>query len=308
MRKKVSIIGAGNVGATTAQFTVQSGIADVVLFDIADGIPRGKALDIAEACPLWNSPSTIKGTNNYSDTAGSDIVVIAAGFPRKPGMSRSDLLHANANVIKEICIEIAKTSPNATIIVVTNPMDVMAQLAWKTTEFSCKRVMGMGGILDAARLTAFLSWELNVSPEDVEALVLGGHGDEMVPLSRFAAVKGIPVTELLPKWKIESLIERTRNGGAEIVSLLKSGSAYYAPAAATFQMIKSILLDEKRVLPCAAYLNGEYEIKDVYMGVPAILGKEGVEKIIEIKLTKEEKSQFMKSCTSVRNLIKKLSI
>ncbi len=308
MRKKVSIIGAGNVGATTAQFVVQSGLADVVLFDIAEGIPQGKALDLAEACPLWNSSSTIKGTNNYSDTAGSDIVVIAAGFPRKPGMSRGDLLLANANVIRETCVNISKTSTNAIIIVVTNPMDIMAQLAWKTTEFSCKRVIGMGGILDAARLTAFLSWELDVSPEDVEALVLGGHGDEMVPLTRFTAVKGMPVTELLPKSGIESLIERTRKGGAEIVALLKTGSAYYAPAAATFQMIRSILLDEKRLFPCAAYLNGEYGFKDIYMGVPVILGKEGIEKIVEVKLTKEEKAQFRKSCTSVRKLIKKLSI
>jgi malate dehydrogenase len=308
MRKKVSIIGAGNVGATTAQFVVQSGLADVVLFDIAEGIPQGKALDLVEACPLWNSSSKIKGTNNYSDTAGSDIVVIAAGFARKPGMSRGDLLLANANVIRETCVNIAKTSPNAIIIVVTNPMDIMAQLAWKTTEFSCKRVIGMGGILDAARLTAFLSWELNVSPEDVEALVLGGHGDEMVPLTRFTAAKGIPVTELIPKNGIESLIERTRKGGAEIVALLKTGSAYYAPAAATFQMIRAILLDEKRLLPCAAYLNGEYGLKDIYMGVPVILGKEGVERIVEVKLTKEEKAQFRKSCTSVRKLIKKLSI
>src|SRR4030043_247406 len=308
MKKKISIIGSGDVGATTALFITLSGIADVVLFDIAEGIPQGKALDLAEACSLWKSPSKIKGTNNYTDTAGSDIVVIAAGFPRKPGMSRNDLLHANANVIRETSIEIAKTSPDAIIIVVTNPMDVMAQLAWKTTEFSCKRVMGMGGILDASRLTAFLSWELNVSPEDTEALVFGGHGDEMVPLPRFTTVKGISVTELLPKKKIEILIDRTRNGGAEIVSLLKSGSAYYAPAAATFQMIKSILLDEKRMLPCAAYLNGEYAIKDLYMGVPVILGKEGVEKVIEVKLTKEEKVQFRKSCTHVRKLIKRLLI
>jgi malate dehydrogenase len=308
MRKKVSIIGAGNVGATTAQFITQSGIADVVLFDIASGIPQGKALDIAEACALWNTSSTIKGTNHYHDTVDSDVVVVAAGFPRKPGMSRSDLLHANADVIRETCVNIAKTSPDAIIIVVTNPMDVMAQLAWKTTEFSCKRVMGMGGILDTSRLTAFLSWELNVSPEDIEALVLGGHGDEMVPISRFTTVKGIPVTELLSRKRIESLIERTRNGGAEIVGLLKSGSAYYAPAASTFKMIKSILLDEKRLLPCAAYLNGEYGFKDIYLGVPVILAREGIEKIIEVKLTKEEKAQLRKSCASVRKLVKKLLI
>jgi malate dehydrogenase len=308
MRKKVSVIGAGNVGATTALFVVQSGIADVVLFDVVDGMPQGKALDLAEACPLWNSPSALMGTQNYADIKDSDVVVITAGLARKPGMSRSDLLHANANIVKDACIEIAENSPNAVLIVVTNPMDVMAQLAWKTTEFSCKRVMGMGGILDASRLRAFLSRELHASPEDIEALVLGGHGDDMVPLSRFMTVKGIQITELLSKKKIEALIERTRTGGAEIVSLLKSGSAYYAPAAATFQMIKSILLDERRILPCAAYLNGEFGIKDIYMGVPVILGKEGVERIIEIKLAKEEKAQFRKSCASVRKLIKKLSI
>ena len=308
MRKKVSVIGAGNVGATTAQFVLQSGIADVVLFDVVDGMPQGKSLDLAEACPLWNSPSRIIGTHNYSDTKDSDIVVITAGLARKPGMSRNDLIHANADIIRKVSIEVAKTSPNALAIVVTNPMDVMAQLAWKTTEFSCKRVMGMGGILDASRLRTFLSLELHVSPEDIEALVLGGHGDDMVPLSRFITVKGIQITELLPKKKIDALIERTRNGGAEIVSLLKSGSAYYAPAAATFQMIRSILLDEKRMLPCAAYLNGEYGIKDIYMGVPVVLGKEGVEKIVEIKFTKEERTQFRKSCSSVRKLVEKLSI
>jgi len=308
MKKKVSVIGAGNVGATTAQLVVQSGIADAVLFDVVEGMPQGKALDMAEACPLWNSSSTIKGTNTYSDTSGSDIIVITAGLARKPGMSRSDLLHANANIVKGVCREIAKTSPNAIVIVVTNPMDVMAQLAWKTTEFSCKRVIGMGGILDASRLAAFLSWELDVSPEDIEALVLGGHGDDMVPLPRFTTVKGIPLPELLPKKRIEFLIERTRTGGAEIVSFLKSGSAFYAPAASTFQMIKSILLDEKRMLPCAAYLNGEYGIKEIYMGVPVILGEEGVKKIVELKLTKEEKAQFKKSCESVRKLIKNLGI
>jgi len=308
MRRKVSVIGAGNVGATTAQLVVQSGIADVVLFDVVDGMPQGKSLDIAEACPLWNSPSTIIGTQNYADTEDSAIVVITAGFARKPGMSRNDLLHANAGIIKEVCTEIATTSPNALVIVVTNPMDVMAHLAWKTTEFSCKRVMGMGGLLDASRLRTFLSLELHVSPEDIEALVLGGHGDDMVPLSRFITVKGIQITELLPKKKIDALIERTRNGGAEIVSLLKSGSAYYAPAAATFQMIRSILLDEKRMLPCAVYLNGEYGAKDIYMGVPVVLGKEGVEKIVEIKFTKEERAHFRKSCLSVRKMVEKLSI
>jgi malate dehydrogenase len=258
MRKKITIIGAGNVGASTAQLIAKEGLADVVLYDIAEGIPQGKALDISEACPLWSSAVSVRGTNTYADTKDSDIVVITAGFPRKPNMSRDDLLHANADVIKNASGAIEKTSPNAIIIVVTNPMDAMAQLAWKTTEFSCRRVMGMGGILDASRFRAFLACELNVSPEDIEAMLLGGHGDQMVPLPRFTTVKGIPITEIMKKNRIDALIQRTRNGGAEIVHLLKSGSAYYAPAAATFQMIKSILYDEKRMLPCAAYLNGEY--------------------------------------------------
>jgi malate dehydrogenase len=308
MRKKITIIGAGNVGASTAQLIAEEGLADVVLYDIAEGMPQGKALDIAEACPLWGSAVSVKGTNKYSDTKDSDIVVITAGFPRKPHMSRDDLLHANADVVQAASGSVAKTSPNAIIIVVTNPMDAMAQLAWKTTEFSCRHVMGMGGVLDAARLRAFLAWELNVSPEDIETMLLGGHGDQMVPLPRFTTVKGVPITEIMKKKRIDALIQRTRSGGAEIVHLLKTGSAYYAPAAATYQMIRSILLDEKRLLPCAAYLNGEYGVKDLYVGVPVILGKEGVEKVMEIKLTKEEKSQFRESCTSVRKLIKKLAI
>lgn len=308
MRKKITIIGAGNVGASTAQLIAREGIADVVLFDIAEGIPQGKGLDIAEACPLWGSAVSVKGTNNYADTKNSDIVVITAGFPRKPNMSRDDLLHANADVVKAASQAIAKTSPHAIIIVVTNPMDAMAQLAWKTTEFSCRRVMGMGGILDAARFRTFLAWELNVSPEDVETMLLGGHGDQMVPLPRFTTVKGIPVSEIMKRKTLEALIQRTRSGGAEIVGLLKSGSAYYAPAAATYQMIKSILLDEKRVLPCAAYLNGEYGVKDLYVGVPVILGKEGVEKVVELKLAKDEKAMFRESCSAVRKLVKKLAI
>ncbi|MFZ5907443.1 MAG: malate dehydrogenase [Nitrospirota bacterium] len=308
MKKKISIIGAGNVGATTALLIVQSGIADVVLFDVVEGMPQGKALDLGEACPLWNSSAKIKGTNDYADTADSDIVVITAGFARKPGMSRSDLLHANAEVVKSACTQIAETSPHSVIIVVTNPMDVMAQLAWKTTAFSCKRVMGMGGILDAARFRSFLAWELNVSPEDIEALVFGGHGDDMVLLPRFTTIKGVPVTELLSRKKVNAIIERTRNGGAEIVSFLKTGSAYYAPAASAFQMVKAILLDEKRMLPCAAYLNGEYGIKDVYMGVPVVLGQEGAERIVEVKLAREEKMRVRKSYASVQKLIKTLNL
>ncbi|RJQ20005.1 MAG: malate dehydrogenase [Nitrospiraceae bacterium] len=307
-RKKITVVGAGNVGASTAQLIAKEGLADVVLYDIAEGIPQGKALDIAEACPLWGSAVSVKGTNSYSDTKDSDIVVITAGFPRKPDMSRDDLLHANAGVVKAASGAAATASPNAVIIVVTNPMDAMAQLAWKTTGFSCRRVMGMGGILDAARFRAFLSWELNVSPEDIEAMLLGGHGDQMVPLPRFTTVKGIPITELLKKARIDALVQRTRSGGAEIVGLLKSGSAYYAPAAATCQMVKSILLDEKRLLPCAAYLNGEYGAKGLYVGVPVILGKEGVEKVVELKLTKEEKAMFKESCTAVKRLVRKLDI
>lgn len=308
MRGKVSIIGAGNVGATTAQFVVQSGIADVVLFDIVEGLPQGKALDIAEACPLWNSSSTIKGTNNYSDTANSDVIVITAGLPRKPGMSRDDLLQANANIVREVCTKIAKTSPDAIIIVVTNPMDVMTYLAWKASSFHHKKVIGMGGILDSVRFRRFIAWELDISPEDVDALVIGSHGDQMVPLPRFTTAKGVSITELLKKNTIETLIQRTRKGGVEIVDLLKTGSAYYAPAASVFQMVKSILLDEKRMLLCSVYLNKEYGIKDIYAGVPVIVGKEGVEKIIELKLSKGEKTQFRESCAAIRRLIKKLSI
>jgi len=308
MKKKVSVIGAGNVGTSVAQMIAQASLADVALFDIEDGIPQGKALDIAEACPIWNSSVSVKGTNSYADTKNSDIVVITAGLPRKSNMSRDDLLHANADVVKAVSGALAKTSPNAIVIVVTNPMDVMTHLAWKTTEFSCKRVIGMGGILDAARLRAFLSWELNISPEDIETIVLGGHGDQMVPLPRFTTVKGIAITEFLKKKTIDLLVHRTRNGGSEIVSLLKSGSAYYAPAAAVVQMAKSILLNEKRMFTCAAYLNGEYGMKDIYLGVPVILGREGVERVVEIKLTKAERALLKESCSAIKKLVKKLSI
>lgn len=305
MKAKVSIIGAGNVGATTAQLIACSGLADVVLFDIAEGMPQGKALDLFEACPLWNSSVSVIGTNNYEDTADSDVVVITAGFPRKPGMSRDDLLHANAEVIQNVSREISKLSPNSVIIVVTNPMDVMAHIAWKVSGFIPQKVLGMGGILDASRLRTFIALEMRVSPEDVEAIVLGGHGDQMVPLPRFTTIKGMPITELLTEDKIEKLIQRTRHGGAEIVALLKTGSAFYAPAASCFQMVKSILLDEKRPLPCSSYLNGEFGIKGLFVGVPVILGRSGVERILEIELTKEEKDMFNKSVSSVKIMIEK---
>ena len=305
MRAKVSIIGAGNVGATTAQLIVYAGFADVVLFDIAEGMPQGKALDIAESCPLWNSSVSITGTNTYADTAHSDVIVITAGFPRKPGMNRDDLLHANADVIKKVTLETSRLSPESVIIVVTNPMDVMAQIAWKISGFSSKKVIGMGGVLDSSRFRTFVSMELGVSPEDVEAMVLGGHGDQMVPLPRFTTVKGMPITELLNKSKIDEIIQRTKNGGAEIVKLLKTGSAYYAPAASSCQMVKAILFDEKRVLPCSAYLDGEFGIKDVFVGVPVILGKNGVEKIVEFELTDKEDTLFHKSASAVKILVEK---
>ncbi len=308
MKKKVSIIGAGNVGASLAQMIVQSGISDVVLFDIAEGIPQGKALDLAEACPLWGSSSSIIGTNDYSHTENSDVIVITAGFPRKPGMSRDDLLHANAKVVAEVTEKTSKYSPNAVIIVVTNPMDVMAYVSMKISGFDSKRVIGMGGILDSARFRTFVAWELNVSPADVEALVLGGHGDLMVPMPRFTTVKGVPITELISSDRIAHLVERTRHGGAEIVSFLKTASAYYAPAASTFQMVKAIILNEKRLLPSSAFLNGEYNVNGIYTGVPVILGKKGVEKIIELNLNNEEVIDFEKSVKAVRLLIEKLNI
>jgi len=307
MKAKISIIGAGNVGATTAQLIAYAGFADVVLFDITEGMPQGKALDIAEACPLWNSSVSVIGTNTYADTTHSDVVVITAGFPRKPGMSRDDLLHANADVIKKVTTETSRLSPDSVIIVVTNPMDIMAQIAWKISGFSTKKVIGMGGVLDSSRLRTFISMELGVSPEDVEAIVLGGHGDQMVPLPRFTTVKGIPITELLDKDRIDAIMHRTKNGGAEIVGLLKTGSAYYAPAAASCQMVKSIVLDERRTLPCSVYLNGEFGINNLFVGVPVTLGKNGVEKILEFGLTDDEKTLFHNSASAVKKLIEKIA-
>ncbi|MEO5357164.1 MAG: malate dehydrogenase [Nitrospirae bacterium YQR-1] len=306
-KKKVSVIGAGNVGATTAQLLAAGGFCDVVLFDIVDGMPQGKALDIAEACPLWNSSAAVTGTNDYAMIEGSDIVTVTAGMARKPGMSRDDLLKINADIISGVAGEILKHAPDSIVIVVTNPMDVMAHLVLKTTGFNSSRVMGMGGVLDAARFCSFVAAELKVSPEVITSMLLGGHGDQMVPLPRFTTVRGIPVTELLPAEKIEAIVERTRNGGAEIVALLKTGSAYYAPAASIYEMIKSIVLDEKKVLPVSCCLEGQYAVDHVYAGVPAVLGKSGVEAIIELNLNDVEKSAFMKSVNAVRNLVNSLS-
>lgn len=308
MKKKVSIIGAGNVGASLAQMIVQSGIADVALFDIAEGIPQGKALDLSESCPLWGSSSSIVGTNDYAHTSNSDLIVITAGFPRKPGISRDDLLKANAEVVSKIVKNTVNLSPQAIIIVVTNPMDIMAQVSLKVSGFDSSRVVGMGGVLDATRFKTFIAWELHVSPKDVEALVLGGHGDLMVPMPRFTTVNGISIAELITQDKIDALIERTRHGGAEIVSLLKTGSAYYAPAAATYQMVKAILLDEKRILPCSAYLNGEYSVDGVYTGVPVVLSSGGIEKIIKLNLNEKESEHFIKSATATKLLVKQLNL
>ncbi len=301
-RKKVSVIGAGNVGASLAQHLVMGGISDVVLYDIAQGVPQGKALDMGEACPLWGSSFSIKGTNVIEDTAGSDVIVITAGLARKPGMTRDDLLHANASIIGVVTAEAAAHSPKAVIIMVTNPMDAMAHLAWKSSRFPAERVLGMGGVLDSARLRSFIAWQLDVSPKDVEAMVLGGHGDQMVPVRSLISVKGVGVGSLLPDAKIEQIIERTRNGGAEIVALLKTGSAYYAPAASACEMVKAVLFDEKRLMPCAAYLDGQYGAKGVYAGVPVILGKGGVEKILEVPLTPDEKAAFDRSVSAVGKL------
>lgn len=306
MNRKVSVIGAGNVGASLAQMIVQSGIADVVLFDVIEGIPEGKALDLAEACPLWRSSSSIRGTNDISLTAGSDIVVITAGLARKPGMSRDDLLSANAGIVSDVVSHTATLSPHSIIITVTNPMDVMAQVSLKVSGFKPSHVVGMGGILDSSRFRTFVALELSVSAEDVEALVCGGHGDLMVPMPRFTTVRGVPITELMTRDRIDALVARTRQGGAEIVSLLKTGSAYYAPAAATFQMVDSILFDKKRIMPCSAFLNGEYGAQGIYTGVPVILGGGGVEKIVELRLNEQEKADFSKSVAAVKELVEKL--
>ncbi len=306
MRKRIAIIGAGNVGATVAQLVVMEGLADVVLYDIVEGMPQGKALDMYEATPLWGVDVEVVGTNDLSEIKGSHLVVITAGAARKPGMSRDDLLQTNAKVVASVSRMLPELCPDAIVIVVTNPMDVMAQLCWQITGFPHKRVMGMGGVLDSARFRSFVADRLGVSVQDTEALVLGGHGDQMVPMPRFTTVRGVPITEVLSKKEIDALIERTRYGGAEIVSLLKTGSAYYAPAASTVQMLKAVLLDEKRLLPAAAYLDGEYGVKGLFIGVPVVLGAEGVERIVELQLTEEERGFFEGSVKAVRGLVEKL--
>jgi malate dehydrogenase len=306
MRKKVTVVGSGFVGSTTAQRIVDAELADVILTDVLEGVPAGKALDMLESTPISRANAHAVGittSGDYSATAGSDIVVITAGFPRKPGMSRDDLLRANHVVVSQVVEQIVKHSPNAILIIVTNPLDAMAQAAFRTSRFPKQRVIGMAGILDSARMSSFVAAELGVSVENVHSFVLGGHGDDMVPLPRYSTVAGIPLPDLLPKEKIDAIVDRTRKGGAEIVTLLKTGSAYYAPSAAATQMVEAILKDKKKILPCAAYLEGEYGIKGLFVGVPVKLGAAGIEQIIEIKLTAEENAALQKSAASVRELV-----
>lgn len=303
MRCKVSIIGAGNVGATCAFRIAEKGYANVVLVDIIEGLPQGKGLDMLQATPIIGSDVNIIGTNGYEETANSDIVVITSGVPRKPGMSRDDLVLTNMKIIQEVTEKVVQYSPNGIIIMVANPLDAMTQLALHISKFPRNRIFGQSGILDSARFRTFIAQELNVSVNDVFTCVLGGHGDTMVPITRLCTVGGIPITELLPKEKIDSLVERTVRGGGEIVNLLKTGSAFYAPAAATAQMVDAIILDEKKILPCAAYLEGEYGISGVVVGVPVKLGENGIEQIIELKLTSQEDAALKKSANAARELL-----
>jgi malate dehydrogenase len=300
VRKKVTVVGSGHVGATLVQRIAETRLADVVMMDVAEGVPLGKALDLMESGPVLGYDSKITGTNGYDETAGSDIIVITAGLARKPGMSRDDLLAANGDIVKKVAEETGKRSPGAFMIVVTNPMDVMAFVAMKASGFPRERVIGMGGVLDSARFRAFIAMELGVSVENTHAFVLGGHGDTMVPLPRYSTVAGIPITELMNTQTIDKLVDRTRNGGAEIVALLKTGSAYYAPAAAALEMVEAVLLDKKKILPCSAYLDGEYGVKRMFSGVPVKLGEKGVEQVVEINLTADETSAFMRSVEAVR--------
>ncbi|HZU21780.1 MAG TPA: malate dehydrogenase [Terriglobales bacterium] len=301
-RKKVSIVGSGNVGATAAHWMASKELCDVVLIDIVEGVPQGKGLDLLEAMPIEKRDSFVTGTNDYKDTAGSDIVVITAGIPRKPGMSRDDLLNTNYKIMQDVVGKVVANSPNCILIIVSNPLDAMAQAAYKISGFPRDRVIGMAGVLDSARFRTFIAQELNVSVENVTAFVLGGHGDTMVPLARYSTVAGIPITDLMESAVIQRLVQRTRDGGAEIVKYLKTGSAYYAPSAATTEMVEAILKDKKKILPCAAYLEGEYGIKGLYVGVPCKLGARGLEQIIQIKLTNEEAAALQKSADAVKEL------
>ena len=303
MRNKITIVGAGNVGANCAVWAAKKELGDIVLIDIAEGVPQGKGLDLMQAGPVEGYDVSVTGANDYDATAGSDVVIITAGFPRQPGMSRDDLLLKNYEVVKTATEKAVAVSPNAIIIVVTNPLDAMAQVAYMVSKFPRNRVIGMAGVLDSARFRTFIAMELGVSVDNVTAVVLGGHGDTMVPVVRLSSVAGIPLTELIPADRLAAIVDRTRNGGAEIVKLLKTGSAYYAPAASAVEMAESILRDKKKVLPCAAYLEGEYGINSLFVGVPCKLGANGIEKIYEIKLTDEETAALHKSAASVKELV-----
>src|ERR1700724_2369728 len=307
-RRKVTIVGAGNVGAAAGERIADKELADGVLIDIVEGVPQGKALDLAESGPIEKRDSYITGTNDYKDTANSDIVVVTAGIPRKPGMSRDDLLHTNHGIMQAVIGEVVKYSPNCILIIVSNPLDAMAQAAYKMSGFPRERVIGMAGVLDSARFRTFIAQELKVSVENVTAFVLGGHGDTMVPLPRYSTVAGIPITELMDKATVDRIVQRTRDGGAEIVKHLKTGSAYYAPSAAVTEMVEAILKDKKKILPCAAYLNGEYGIHGLFVGVPVKLGAKGIEQIIEIKLTPDEKAALDKSANAVKELIAVINV
>jgi len=308
MRHKVTIVGSGNVGATAAHWIASKELADVVLIDIVEGIPQGKGLDLLEAMPIEKRDSNIIGTNDYADTANSDIVVITAGIPRKPGMSRDDLLNTNHKIMNDVVGKIVHHSPSCILIIVSNPLDAMAQAAYKMSGFPRERVIGMAGVLDSARFRTFIAQELKVSVENVTAFVLGGHGDTMVPLPRYSTVAGIPITELMDKATLDRIVQRTRDGGAEIVKHLKTGSAYYAPSAAVAEMVEAILKDKKKILPCAAYLNGEYGIHGLFVGVPVKLGAKGIEQIIEITLTPDEKAALEKSVAAVKELIAVINV
>ena len=305
MKTKVTVVGGGNVGATVAQGIAAKELADVVLVDIIEGVPQGKTLDLMETAPVEKYDSILRGTNAYDGTENSDVVVITAGLPRKPGMSRDDLLWKNEEIVSQVTKEVAKRSPKSVIVVVSNPLDAMCEVARRVSKFPRERVLGMAGVLDSARMRCFIAMELGVSVENTHAFVLGGHGDTMVPLPRYSTVAGIPITELIPKDRIDAIVDRTRNGGAEIVNLLKT-SAWYAPGASTVEMVEAILKDKRKILPCAAYLQGEYGYKGLYVGVPVKLGRNGLEKVIEIKLTSEEKAALDKSANAVKELVDKL--
>jgi len=308
MNRKVSVIGSGNVGATAARSIADKELADVVILDILEGVPQGKALDMLEACPVEGSDARVLGTNDYADTAGSDIVVITAGLARKPGMSRDDLLQKNHAIIKSVTEQVVKHSPNCIIVPVTNPLDAMCQVVYRVSGFPRERVVGMAGVLDSARMRTFIAQELNVSVENTHAFVLGGHGDTMVPLPRYSTVAGIPITELMDADTVQAIVTRTAGGGAEIVKLLGSGSAYYAPGSAVVEMVEAILKDKKKILPCAAFLQGEYGISDLFVGVPVKLGAGGIEEIIQITLTDDERAALMKSADAVRELVQVIKV